>query len=231
MDPAMGLLFYVVLLVSLVVHEAAHAFVALKGGDPTAYLGGQVTLNPMPHIRKEPFGMVVLPLVTLFTTGFCFGYASTPIDPIWAYRNPKKAAVMSIAGPMANFVLAGLAFGLLYLLVQTDMAEGARVTSSSYLFELVESTNGDSLIDAVCKMLSMFLLLNIFLGLFNLFPLPPLDGAGVVEGLFQKEVSGFYGFLRTQPIFMLLAILLILNSLSSYLLIPYYGAMSVLGVG
>ena len=231
MDPSTGLLFYVVLLVSLVVHEAAHALVALKGGDPTAYLGGQVTLNPMPHIRREPFGMVVLPLVTLFMSPLCFGYASTPIDPIWAYRNPKKAAVMSLAGPVANFLLAGLAFAALYILVQTGLAEGVRVTSGKYLFELVEAANGNSLLAAVCTMLSMFLLLNIFLGLFNLVPLPPLDGAGVVEGLFQKEVSGFYGFLRTQPIFMMLAILLILNFFTSYLLIPYFSAMVMLGVG
>jgi Zn-dependent protease len=223
----MGLLFYVVLLVSLVVHEAAHALVALWGGDPTAYLGGQVTLNPMPHIRREPFGMVVLPLVTLFMAGFCFGYASTPIDPIWAYRNPKKAAVMSLAGPVANFLLAALAFGFLYLLVSTGMAE-ARTGPATYLWEHVIPTNGSDFLGAICVMLSMFMLLNIFLGLFNLVPLPPLDGAGVVEGLFQKKVSGFYGFLRTQPIFMMLGILLIVNNFGLYLLIPYFAAIGLL---
>ena len=64
------LVYYGVLLVSLVVHEAAHALAALLGGDRTAYLGGQVTLNPLPHIRREPFGTVALPLLTLFLGGF-----------------------------------------------------------------------------------------------------------------------------------------------------------------
>ena len=79
-------------------------FVAMRGGDRTAYLGGQVTLNPLPHIQREPFGMVILPLLMLFMSKgtMCMGYASTPIDPIWAYHHPRKAAVMSSAGPLSN---------------------------------------------------------------------------------------------------------------------------------
>ena len=77
-------------------------------------------------------------------------------------------------------------------------------------------------------MLSMFMLLNIFLGLFNLVPLPPLDGAGVVEGLFQSKVSGFYGFLRTQQLFVMLAIFFVVIRFGSFLLAPYFAAISLL---
>lgn len=202
MDFSLIILIYVVLLASLVVHEAAHALVALWGGDRTAYLGGQVTLNPIPHIRREPFGTVILPLVMLFMTGMCLGYASTPIDPIWAYRNPKKAAVMSLAGPVSNFLLAIVAFAVLYLLIHFD---AAYYTGGTF----VESK--DSLIDAICRMGSVFVLLNLLLGLLNLIPIPPLDGAGVVEGLFQKQVSGIYALLRGQPIFLMIGILILVN--------------------
>jgi hypothetical protein len=99
-------------IVSTTVHEAAHALFAKLGGDLTAYRGGQVTLNPLPHIRREPFGMVLIPLITLYWSGnqSCFGYASTPIDPFWAIRHPRRAALMSAAGPLANLLLAAIAF-------------------------------------------------------------------------------------------------------------------------
>ena len=73
-----AILFYVVFLFSTTLHEAAHAWVAKLGGDLTAYHGGQVSLDPMPHIRREPFGMVILPLLSAVTTGWPFGFASAP---------------------------------------------------------------------------------------------------------------------------------------------------------
>ena len=76
------------------VHEAMHALVAWKGGDPTAYHGGQVSLSPIPHIRREPIGMLVVPLLTAFTQGWAMGWASAPYDPVWAERHPKRAALM-----------------------------------------------------------------------------------------------------------------------------------------
>ena len=79
-----GLILYAVFLFSTTLHEAAHAWAALKGGDPTAHHGGQVTLAPWPHIRREPFGMVILPLITTAASGWPLGYASVPFDPRWA---------------------------------------------------------------------------------------------------------------------------------------------------
>ncbi len=109
---ALGFLEYVVFLLSTTCHEASHALVAKWGGDTTALEGGQVSLNPLPHIRREPFGMVLMPLIGIATQSGIFGWASAPYDPLWSQKHPKRAAWMSLAGPAANFSLAIIA-GLL----------------------------------------------------------------------------------------------------------------------
>ena len=106
-------LWYVAFLLAVTCHEAAHAWVAWLGGDPTAYVGGQVTLNPLPHIRREPFGTVLAPLLSYILIGWTMGWASAPYDPHWEDRHPRRAAVMALAGPLANLVLAALAFAVL----------------------------------------------------------------------------------------------------------------------
>jgi hypothetical protein len=97
---ATGLIWFVAFLASTTVHEAMHAWAAWKGGDPTAYHGGQVSLSPLPHIRREPIGMVVVPLLTAPTQGWAMGWASAPYDPFWAARHPRRAALMAFAGPV-----------------------------------------------------------------------------------------------------------------------------------
>ena len=101
-------MWYFAFLFSTVCHEAAHAWAALRGGDKTAYHGGQVSLDPIPHIRREPFGMILMPWLSFFLNGgqFMMGWASAPYDPYWARQYPKRAAWMSLAGPAANFALA-----------------------------------------------------------------------------------------------------------------------------
>ena len=96
---------------SVVCHEAGHALAALWGGDRTAYHNGQVTLNPIPHIQQEPFGLGLLPILSLlrnFSTGslWILGFASAPFDLNWAIANPRRAAWMSMAGPATNFLIA-----------------------------------------------------------------------------------------------------------------------------
>ena len=96
-DFATGLVWYFVFLYSTVCHEAAHAWAAMKLGDDTAYRGGQVTLDPVPHIRREPVGMVIFPIITFFLNAaqgvtWMMGWASAPYDPEWASQNPRHAA-------------------------------------------------------------------------------------------------------------------------------------------
>lgn len=165
---------------STTVHEAAHAWVALKGGDPTAYLGGQVSLDPTPHIRRSPFGMVLVPMVVFFMSGggYMMGWASAPYDPLWADRHPHRAALMALAGPAANFLLALIC--LIFI----------RIGLSTEIFFL-ENTgmigNEGSLWHPIAQLLTTGFMLNIILLVFNLIPLPPLDGSSAIMLLFPEN--------------------------------------------
>ena len=85
-------LWYVVFLLSVTCHEAGHAWAARLGGDDTAYLGGQVSLNPLPHIQREVWGTVLVPLISYLWVGWMMGWASAPYDPAWEERHPRRAA-------------------------------------------------------------------------------------------------------------------------------------------
>jgi Zn-dependent protease len=194
---AMALIWYVAFLFSTVCHEAAHALVAKWGGDATAYAGGQVTLDPIPHIKREPFGLVVIPWLCILAThgATMFGWGSAPFDPYWQIRYPKRAAVMALAGPVSNFIIAFFAAIVMHIGISYGFfAPGLPVVSAS----------GDSFIDGAAMLLSVLFILNVILGVFNLLPLPPLDGYSVL-GLFVPErtylrllefarTSGFSGF-------------------------------------
>lgn len=204
MDFTSAALFYGVLLISLVVHEAAHAVTALWGGDRTAYLGGQVTLNPIPHIQREPFGTVILPIGMLLVSGgqFCMGFAHAPIDAVWAYHHPRKAALVSLAGPVSNFILAGIFGIVLKILVAQELV---RVYAAGSFLQVFQPSDGSSsgTMYAVCMICTAFLGLNLLLGVLNLIPFPPLDGAGVLGGFFHKTLGRFYHYIQTQPLLLL----------------------------
>ena len=102
---ALGFLWYVVFLFSLTCHEAAHALAAKWGGDFTAAEGGQVTLNPLPHIQREIFGTTIVPILSYIVGGWMIGWGSAPYDPHWRNRHPHRAAWMALAGPSANVIL------------------------------------------------------------------------------------------------------------------------------
>ena len=189
-DPLEAVVWYVVFLLSTTFHEAAHAWAAKRGGDLTAYHGGQVSLDPRPHIRREPFGMVVLPLISLSMSGFPFGFASTPYDPVWAERHPRRAAWMSLAGPAANLLLV-IAAGLL---VRLGIAAGGLTTPESVrIAEIVAGAPGGW--STAAFVLSVFFSLNLILATLNLIPLPPLDGSGalplVLPGSLAERWRGF----------------------------------------
>lgn len=172
-------LWYVAFLLAVTCHEAAHAWVAWLGGDPTAYVGGQVTLNPLPHIQREPFGTIVAPLLSYILIGWTMGWASAPYDPYWEDRYPRRAALMALAGPVANLALAALAFTVL----KTGLVVGWWVQAAGRADQMVLTETTPSWAAGVAVFASIVLLLNCVLFVFNLFPVPPLDGASVVAGL------------------------------------------------
>jgi Zn-dependent protease len=177
-----GFISYVIFLFSTTCHEAAHAFVAKLGGDSTAALGGQVTLNPIPHIRREPWGMVVIPILAFLFTNGMIGWASAPFDPLWERRHPKRAALMALAGPAANYTLmliaviglrVGYALGWLGWNPETQRPDFATTT------------------------LSVLFSLNLLLGTFNLLPVPPLDGStGIMLAMGENTAQRYLDWLR-----------------------------------
>jgi len=170
-------LWYFVFLFSVTLHEAAHAWVARLGGDDTAYVGGQVSLNPAPHIQRSPFGMVAIPILTFFLQGgqWMIGWASAPYDPEWANRHPWRSVVMALAGPASGWLLVfvsgialwiGLYFGFFSLTFGVSFVE-----------DVISGTGPFT--NAVGRLLMLMFYLNLILGVFNLLPVPPLDGSEV----------------------------------------------------
>lgn len=204
-------LWYVAFLFSTVCHEAAHALVAKWGGDRTAYSGGQVTLDPLPHIKREPFGLVVIPILSLMTSHSMWGWGSAPFDPFWQIRYPRRAALMALAGPTTNFLLAILAA----IAMHAGIAAGIFVPVGALS---VASLQG-GLLEGLGQLMTILLQLNILLGVFNLLPFPPLDGYSVM-GLFLPEdvFLKFLEFVRS-PGFSLIGLLVALQVLP-YLVAP-----------
>src|SRR5262245_20136486 len=184
-----GLLFWFpAFVLSTTFHEAAHAWAAMRGGDLTAYRGGQVSLSPLAHIRREPIGMLVLPLITSMTQGWAIGWASAPFDPEWAARHPKRAALMAAAGPAANLLLARS----MLVLIKLGMALGAFEAPVGLhgWSQLVVPTHESELTAFAARALSVMLSLNVLLAVFNLLPIPPLDGSGVIDLFLPARFAG-----------------------------------------
>ncbi len=176
-------------LFSTTVHEAAHAAAALRLGDPTAYLAGQLTLSPWPHMRRSPLGMLVLPIVTSLTQGWTLGWASAPYDPAWAERHPRHAALMALAGPLGNLSIAFTAFALLQTGLWFGVFEPAAKMSMQQLVQSALPSDTLRVGDFLAEGLSVLLSLNALLFVFNLLPLPPLDGASVVTLLLPERAA------------------------------------------
>jgi Zn-dependent protease len=211
MDPQTLALFpvwYAAFLLSLTCHEAGHALVARWGGDDTAYLSGQVTLNPWPHIRREPLGTILVPLLTYFagSSRWMMGWASAPYDPLWEDRHPRRAALMSAAGPAANFLLFGIAF----VILKMGLSSGVWTVPHDEIAvdRLVAAAPGAAaILDAAGRFLSIVMGLNLILGVFNLLPFPPLDGIAVVAGI-APPVRALYQRLRAIPAMGILGVII-----------------------
>lgn len=211
---AIGLVWFVVFLFSTTVHEAAHAFAAFRLGDPTAYLGGQVTLNPAPHVQREPIGMVVVPLVSYALSGWMMGWASAPYDPWWADRHPRRAAWMALAGPVSNLVLvilSGLAIRAGMIL---GYLEAPMELQGQGMFTRITVASSAEL-SSLATILSILFSLNVLLFAFNLLPLPPLDGSGALPLLIPEGAAQRYQEFMRQPTFSLLGLVVAWNVFGS----------------
>ncbi len=192
---ANALVWYAVFLFSTSCHEASHAATAYALGDPTAYRGGQVTLSPLPHIRREPVGTVVVPLLSLLVGGTLIGWASAPFDPVWAQRHPRRAAIMAIAGPAANLALVLLAGALLRAGVEAGFFTVPRRLTSTAL-----ATAPGGVLGVAVTVLSVCFSLNLLLAVLNVLPVPPLDGAGAIALVLPASVvQGYRTLLRSTP--------------------------------
>jgi Zn-dependent protease len=192
----------VVLLFSVIVHEIAHGYVALLNGDPTARMLGRITLNPGPHI--DPIGTVILPLLLLLThAGMLFGWAKpVPVNPL-NYRNYRWGEItVSAAGPLSNLALA-VAF--------------------SVLLRLGFENPG------LMQMAYFGVSINIFLALFNLIPIPPLDGSHILAILLPRELARLYDYL--QPVGFVLILILFYTGVMGAIIMPLYRQIALFILG
>ena len=187
------------ILAAVVLHEVAHGYVASWFGDETAKRAGRLTLNPIAHI--DPIGTVAVPLFLVLTqTPFLFGWAKPVPVSFAALRKPKRDMIfVAAAGPVTNFLLAGVSAAVFHAIVATG-SDGSGVLSQAVLLPI-----------AVIARYSV--LMNVFLGVFNLIPLPPLDGGRVLTGLLPLDLAR--RFAKIEPFgFLILVLLLMSNSLA-----------------
>lgn len=204
-NPVDGILWYGVFLFSTVCHEAAHAWSALKLGDDTASRGGQVSLNPWPHIRREPLGMVVVPILTWATAGWLMGWASAPYNPEWARRYPRRSALMAAAGPAANLALVAAAALLIRVGCEWHVFTAPYSLAMSHVTVAVDAGP----FDLLAKILSIFFSLNLLLCVFNLLPIPPLDGSNLPLLALPPAAAQKYFDVMRSPILRLAGLFLI----------------------
>ena len=201
------------LLFAITVHEVAHGWVASLCGDQTARLGGRLTLNPFKHI--DLMGTIIVPLVFLTTTGFVFGWAKpVPVDPR-NLRNPRRdMAFVAAGGPISNFLMAFAWAGV------------AKV--GAYYVAAHNVWLGDPLFNMGVAGIAI----NMFLGVLNLLPFPPLDGSKVLYSLLPPRTA--YSLQRLEPYGFLILLLLWFTHVLNFILAPAYfliqGTMSLFGL-
>lgn len=191
------------LLLAITLHEAAHGYVAKHFGDKTAWMMGRVTLNPLKHI--DPIGTVLMPIALLALSGgaFAFGYAKPVPVNFGNLRNPKRDMIwVAAAGPASNLVQA-LLWGVAFLL-------------------LIKLGLGGAMGEFFTAMCKAGVWLNVILFVFNLLPLPPLDGGRILSGLLPYQYASMLG--RIEPYgFFIVVFLLLTKVLENFWLLPIGG--------
>jgi Zn-dependent protease len=195
MDPLSIVIFLAILLVSVILHEVAHGIVADELGDPTARLAGRLTLNPIPHI--DPFGSILLPAALLFFgSPFIFGAAKPVPVNYQNLRNFKRDMILvALAGPLTNFILAIMA-GIVWRIFPNISEVG-----SNLLLQIIQ--------------------LNLVLGVFNLIPIPPLDGSKILASIFgYVDRNIMYWVLELERFGFILIFLLLFSGFFEAVLVP-----------
>jgi Zn-dependent protease len=180
-------------LFAISVHESAHAWMANLRGDPTARMLGRVSLNPIRHV--DPIGTLLLPAVAMFTHLPVLGWAKpTPVDPR-NFKNPVLDDILtSIVGPISNFVVATGAV-LILAVVKAVSPNGGEIVFGT--LQGSDFSNSNSLLVPLCKLVFDVMLINIVLGVFNLIPVPPLDGSHVLRHLLPTGALRIYDSVGT----------------------------------
>jgi Zn-dependent protease len=190
-------------ILAITLHEAAHGYAALALGDDTARLAGRLSLNPLRHVDRV--GTILLPgflllfqLLTIHRVVFMFGWAKPVPVSAWKFRDPRRGmAVVAVAGPAMNFFLAWVA--ALLLPAPTGLAD----SGLDYLEAVIAQH------PVVGLFLFYFMLTNLVLGLFNLLPIPPLDGGRIAVGLLPLELARRWASLERVGIVLVIILLLV----------------------
>ena len=192
---------YSVLLFSLSVHESAHAWTADRLGDSTARRLGRISLNPMVHI--DPVGTVILPVIAFVSGAPIIGWAkSVPVNILRLRRERRDFVLVAAAGPVSNILLAIAASTMLRLL------------------PVATEAGSSSIVTPVAEIVGLAVTLNVLLAVFNMIPIPPLDGGNVLGGLLPDRLAVWFD--QVSPYgFILLYILLLTGSLGAFLGPPY----------
>jgi Zn-dependent protease len=215
-DPRAIVIQIVALVLAIVFHEAAHGWVAWRNGDPTAKALGRITLNPLPHI--DLFGSVLLPAILIAThSPILIGWAKpVPVNPR-NFRDPKRGfARVSIAGPGSNFLLAAGAAVLLK--VWGYFAPGLRFGP--------EGLHGIQVALPLALFLTYTIFINLVLGVFNMLPIPPLDGGHFLMGVLPAKQAALLA--RVEPFGMLIVILLAMTGVIGLFVRPISALMALL---
>jgi Zn-dependent protease len=196
------LIMVVVLFFSVIVHEVAHGYIALLNGDATAKLYGRLTLNPLPHI--DPVGTILVPAILFISqSGILFGWAKpVPVNPM-NFRNYQTGEFsVSAAGPLSNFMLAVV------------------------FAQLLPWAGNNEGVGLLCY---YGVIINLFLMLFNLIPIPPLDGSKIVMTVLPRSLQQLYA--QLEPVGFLLILILLYSGFYSVLIMPIFRFLKGLLLG